>query len=75
MKGIPKHITAKAINEYQVSRSGKASIWGDSTGKNGNYKMADSWFDDYVMIAAFKKKYLPKKILKVLKTKPLDLLM
>ena len=58
----------KEVKNWMVENS-----WGDSTGKNGNYKMADSWFDDYVMIAAFKKKYLPKKILKVLKTKPLTL--
>lgn len=58
----------KKVVNWMVENS-----WGDSTGKNGNYKMADSWFDDYVMMAAFKKKYLPKKILKVLKTKPLTL--
>lgn len=44
--------------------------WGDSTGKNGNFKMSDSWFDDFVMMIAIKKKYVPKSILKVLKKKP-----
>ena len=58
----------KRVINWMVENS-----WGDSTGKNGNYKMADSWFTDFVMMVAVKKKYVPRKILAVLKTKPLRL--
>jgi len=39
--------------------------WGDSTGKNGNFKMSDPWFDEFVMMIAVCKKFVPKSILKV----------
>ena len=47
--------------------------WGDLTGKNGNFKMSDPWFDEFVMMIAVRKKFVPKSILKVLKKKPVKL--
>ena len=47
--------------------------WGDMTGKHGNFTMSDDWFSEFVYEIMVDKKYLSKKILRVLKTKPVVL--
>ncbi len=44
--------------------------WGSKRGDNGRWTMYDSWFNDYVYEVVINKKYLPKKILKLLETEP-----
>ena len=43
------------------------------TGKHGNFTMSDEWFSEFVYEVIIDKKYLSKKILKILKTKPVVL--
>ena len=68
IKGYTSTKRGKQINNWLVENS-----WGDSTGKNGNFKMSDDWFSDFVMMVAVNRKYVPKSILKVLKKKPIKL--
>lgn len=39
--------------------------WGDKVGKNGYFVMSDDWFDEYLFKVVVKKKYLPKKLVKL----------
>ena len=45
--------------------------WGSSYGHNGYLTMTDEWFDEYFFRLVINKKYLPKKILDILKQKPI----
>ncbi len=45
--------------------------WGKKYGFGGYLHMYDSWFDQYVLMALVHKRYVPKKLLKLLKTKPI----
>jgi bleomycin hydrolase len=56
------------VNKWLVENS-----WGDMTKKHGNFTMSDKWFSEYVYEIMVDKKYLSKKILNVLKTKPVVL--
>lgn len=47
--------------------------WGDKSGEKGFYIMMDDWYDEYMFEVAIEKKHLPKKILDLLKTKPIHL--
>ena len=47
--------------------------WGDKVGKKGYFIMTDEWFDEYMFEIAVNKKYLPKKMLKLLDMKPIEL--
>ncbi len=47
--------------------------WGTKVGDKGFLRMDDRWFDEYVYAAIVHKKYLPKRVLDVLKTKPVVL--
>ena len=58
----------KSIRRWLVENS-----WGDETGKHGNFTMGDSWFDDYVYQIVVHKKYVPRKLIKLLKAKPVEL--
>ena len=58
----------KKINKWLVENS-----WGSSTGDNGNFIMSDDWFSEYVYEIVVDKKYVSKKVLDVLKKKPIEL--
>ena len=47
--------------------------WGEKSGFKGNYYMAESWFKDYTFEVVVDKKCVSKKILSVLKQKPIIL--
>jgi bleomycin hydrolase len=47
--------------------------WGEKNGFQGNYYMANSWFEDYTYEVVVDKKCVPQKILNILKQKPIIL--
>jgi bleomycin hydrolase len=47
--------------------------WGEKSGFEGNFYMADSWFEDYTYQIVVDKKCVSQKILNVLKQKPIVL--
>ncbi|MFH1421463.1 MAG: C1 family peptidase [Planctomycetota bacterium] len=47
--------------------------WGDTNGQKGFYLMNDSWFSEHMFEIAARKKYLPEKLKKSLKMKPIVL--
>jgi len=47
--------------------------WGPGAGHNGYLSMTDEWFDEYMFRLVVLKKYIPAKILKILKQKPVML--
>ena len=47
--------------------------WGEKSGFEGNYYMANSWFEDYTYEVVVDKKCVPKKILSILNQKPIIL--
>lgn len=47
--------------------------WGDERGNKGYWTMYDDWFDEYVYKVIIHKKYLPKRVLDILKTDPVIL--
>jgi bleomycin hydrolase len=47
--------------------------WGEKNGFEGNYYMANSWFEDYTYEVVVDKKCVPKKILSILNQKPIIL--
>ena len=47
--------------------------WGEKNGFQGNYYMANSWFEDYTYEVVVDKKCVPPKILNILKQKPVVL--
>jgi bleomycin hydrolase len=42
--------------------------WSEKPGKKGYFTMTDDWFDNYVQVIVVNKKYIPEKILEILKT-------
>jgi bleomycin hydrolase len=44
--------------------------WGDKNANKGYYIASDSWFDQYVYVAAINKKYLPAEDLAALEEEP-----
>ncbi|MCD6115753.1 C1 family peptidase [bacterium] len=47
--------------------------WGPSAGHNGFLTMTDKWFDEYMFRLVVQKKYMTRKIVDILKQKPLML--
>jgi bleomycin hydrolase len=47
--------------------------WGASSGHHGHLIMTDEWFDEYTFRLVVDKKYVPAKILELLKMKPIQL--
>jgi bleomycin hydrolase len=47
--------------------------WGDEKGDKGYWTMYDEWFDEYVYKVIINKKHLPKQVLDILKTEPIEL--
>ena len=52
-------------NRWKIENS-----WGDKVANKGYYICSDTWFDKYVFEAVVDKKYLNKKQLKAIKSKP-----
>ena len=47
--------------------------WGASSGYQGHMIMTDEWFDEYMFRLVVEKKYVPEKVLDILKQKPVCL--
>ena len=47
--------------------------WGKEPGKDGYYLMTDRWFDEYMFRLVVERKYVPQRVLDVLKQKPVRL--
>ena len=47
--------------------------WGPSAGHNGYLTFTEKWFDEYMFRIVIDKKYLNKKALKALESKPIML--
>ena len=47
--------------------------WGAEAGYKGHLIMTDEWFDEYMFRLVVKKKYVPEKVLNILKQKPIRL--
>ena len=47
--------------------------WGAETGYKGHLIMTDEWFDEYMFRLVVEKKYVPEKVLNILKQKPIRL--
>ncbi|PJA26524.1 MAG: aminopeptidase [candidate division Zixibacteria bacterium CG_4_9_14_3_um_filter_46_8] len=47
--------------------------WGSEKGDGGKWTMYDSWFDEYVYEVIINRKYIPKDILQLMETKPVEL--
>ncbi|MGI0100292.1 MAG: aminopeptidase C [Candidatus Micrarchaeaceae archaeon] len=47
--------------------------WGATIGNEGYMYMTDEWFDQFLFEITVRKKYLPQKLLKVLRSKPIVL--
>lgn len=48
--------------------------WGAEAGYKGHLIMTDEWFDEYMFRLVVEKKYVPEKVLNILKQKPIRLL-
>ena len=74
--GSSHAMTLKAVDldkdgkpiKWQVENS-----WGASSGHQGTIIMTDEWFDEYMFRLVVDKKYVPAKVLDVLKQKPTKL--
>lgn len=58
-KGFTKGVDGKTTH-WLVENS-----WGNVTGKNGNYRMTNEWFGEFVFSAVVHKKFIPKKLLEI----------
>jgi len=47
--------------------------WGDKVGDKGSFVMSDAWFSEYLYQVVIDKSYLPPKLQKILKEKPIVL--
>ena len=47
--------------------------WGSASGYRGHLIMTDKWFDEYMFRVVAEKKYVPAKVLDILKQKPIRL--
>lgn len=47
--------------------------WGEKFGQNGYFVMSNSWFNDFVYEVVVHKKFIDKKLLKILDEKPIQL--
>lgn len=47
--------------------------WGAEAGYKGHLIMTDEWFDEYMFRLVVEKKYVPEKVLNILKQKPIRL--
>lgn len=47
--------------------------WGEKYGQNGYLIMTDEWFNEYMFRLVVNKKYVPNKVLSIVKEKPICL--
>jgi bleomycin hydrolase len=76
MQSGPKHaVIIKGYNFENSKTNGflVENSWGEKSGFQGNYYMANSWFEDYTYQVVVDKKCVSHKILNVLKQKPIVL--
>ena len=68
-----------ALIGIDTSASGKPTkwllenTWGEDAGNSGLFTMTDDWFDEYMFRIVIHKQFLPEKVLKILKQKPIKL--
>jgi bleomycin hydrolase len=71
--GVPSHAMVLMGVDMDGDRPVKWLVensWGTDYGDEGMWMLSDRWFDDYVYGAVVHKKHVPKKVLDLLKTKP-----
>ena len=56
------------IRKWKVENS-----WGDKSGNKGYFTMSADWFREYTYEVAVQKQYVPKDILALLDTDPIEL--
>ena len=56
------------IRQWKVENS-----WGDKSGEKGYFVMSNDWFREYVYEVTVKKEFVPKQILDLLETEPVEL--
>lgn len=70
---------AMTLMAVDLDESGKPvkwmveNSWGPSAGYKGHLIMTDKWFDEYMFRLVLETKYVPEKILKIFKQKPIRL--
>ena len=62
-----QHVIDK-LKKWMVENS-----WGSASGYRGHLIMTDKWFDEYMFRVVAEKKYVPAKVLDILKQKPIRL--
>lgn len=74
--GSTHAMTLMAVDLDKAGKSKKWMVensWGSDTGFRGHMIMTDEWFNEYMFRLAVEKKYVPKKVLDILKQKPVRL--
>jgi bleomycin hydrolase len=69
---IPTHnmvFTGIDILNGKIKKWLVENSWGDGKGKRGYFYMSNEWFDKYVQVVVLNKKYIPKEIQDIFKTK------
>lgn len=71
--GSSHAMTLMAVDLDENGKSKKWMVensWGENAGYRGHLIMTDQWFEEYMFRLVVEKKYVPEKILDILKQKP-----
>lgn len=74
--GSTHAMTLKAVDLDKDGKPTKWKVensWGEKTGVQGHIIMSDAWFDAYTFRLVVNKKYVPARLLELLKKKPVQL--
>ena len=74
--GSSHAMTLMAVDLDKAGKSKKWMVensWGSASGYRGHLIMTDKWFDEYMFRVVAEKKYVPAKVLDILKQKPIRL--
>lgn len=74
--GSSHAMTLMAVDLDKDGKSKKWMVensWGAEAGYKGHLIMTDEWFDEYMFRLVVEKKYVPEKVLNILKQKPIRL--
>lgn len=74
--GSSHAMTLMAVDLDQVGKPKKWMVensWGATNGYQGHLIMTDEWFNEYMFRLVADKKYVPTKVMEVLKQKPIQL--